>query len=200
MAAGGSAGARLCGFPPLTGVAPRVLVLGSMPGAASLARTEYYGHPRNAFWPIMGVLFGAGPELPYAERTARLTAAGVALWDVLAACRRRGSLDSAIEPASIEVNDIAGLLAAQPGIVHVCCNGTAAATLYRRHVLARLPRTLPWTRLPSTSPAHAERSFADKLAAWRMLAALLMPDAVDRSVDQAAGSAPPSAQEAGAGE
>ena len=62
-----------------------VLVLGSMPGAASLARTEYYGHPRNAFWPIMGALFGAGPELPYAERTARLTAAGVQcelhLWD-----------------------------------------------------------------------------------------------------------------------
>ena len=104
------------------------------------------------------------------------TAAGVALWDVLAACRRRGSLDSAIEPDSIEANDIAGLLAAHPGIRHVFCNGTAAATLYRRHVLARLPVPLPWTRLPSTSPAHAGRSLADKLVAWRVLADTLAGD------------------------
>ena len=170
------AAVRLCGFPPLVGERPRVLVLGSMPGAASLAALEYYGHPRNAFWPIMGELFGAGPALPYAERTARLGAAGVALWDVLAACRRPGSLDSAIEPDSIELNDIPGLLAAQPGIRHVFCNGTAAATLFRRHVLGRLPRALPWTRLPSTSPAHAGRSLADKLAAWRVLADTLAVD------------------------
>lgn len=167
---------RLRGFAPLLGPRPRVLVLGSMPGAASLAAAEYYGHPRNAFWPIMGELFGAGPELPYPERTARLTAAGVALWDVLAACRRRGSLDSAIEPDSVEANDIAGLLAARPGIHHVFCNGTAAATLYRRHVHARLPVPLPWTRLPSTSPAHAGRSYGDKLGAWRVLADTLAVD------------------------
>lgn len=163
-------------FAPLFRADARVLVLGSMPGTASLAAAQYYAHPRNAFWPIMGELFGAGPALPYAERTARLGAAGVALWDVLAACRRPGSLDSAIEPDSIELNDIPGLLAAQPGIRHVFCNGTAAATLFRRHVLGRLPRALPWTRLPSTSPAHAGRSLADKLAAWRVLADTLAVD------------------------
>ena len=119
-------------FPPIASPDARILILGSMPGQASLAAGQYYAHPRNAFWPIMGALFGAGPELPYAQRLERLASAGIALRDVIGRCERAGSLDSAIAPASIEANDFAGLFAACPGIDHVFFNGTAAATLFRR--------------------------------------------------------------------
>ena len=157
-------------FPPACAADARVLVLGSMPGAASLAAAEYYAHPRNAFWPIMGALFGAGPALPYAERLQRLKAAGVALWDVIAACERQGSLDSAIAPASIEANDFARLFHDCPHIRHVFFNGAAAETAFRRHVRGRIALpALSITRLPSTSPAHAARNFEAKLAAWLAL-------------------------------
>ena len=91
----------------------RVLILGTMPGVASLAAGQYYAHPRNQFWDIMGALFGAGRDLSYARRLARLRAAGVALWDVVAECERPGSLDSAIRRE--KPNDLAGLLRFDPG-------------------------------------------------------------------------------------
>lgn len=162
----------LRGFAPIAAADARVLVLGSMPSAASLAAQQYYAHPRNAFWPLMGELFGAGPGLPYAERAARLRAAGVAVWDVLAACRRDGSLDAAIDPASMQINDFPAFFAGHPGITQVFFNGGTAETVFQRWVLRRLdPAALPaLVRLPSTSPAHAGRSFAQKLAAWRALA------------------------------
>ena len=157
-------------FAPLFRADARVLVLGSMPGTASLAAAQYYAHPRNAFWPIMGALFGAGPELPYAQRLERLASAGVALWDVIGRCERAGSLDSAIAPASIEANDFAGLFAACPGIAHVFFNGTAAETAFRRHVRGRIALPpLHFARLPSTSPAHAARGLEAKLAAWQVV-------------------------------
>ena len=93
------------GFPPIADAAARVLVLGSLPGRKSLEMREYYAQPYNAFWRIMGELFGAGPALSYRARLVRLRAHGVAVWDVLAAGEREGSLDSAIVPASIVVND-----------------------------------------------------------------------------------------------
>ncbi len=152
----------------------RVLILGSMPGVASLTAGRYYAHPRNAFWPIMGELCGAGPALPYDARLARLADAGIALWDVIARCTRAGSLDSAIAADSIEANDFAALYAACPALTHVFFNGTAAATAYRRHVAADLaPAALRFVRLPSTSPAHAARSLADKLTAWQAVSAAL---------------------------
>ncbi|OYD55730.1 DNA-deoxyinosine glycosylase [Thauera propionica] len=161
---------RLRSFAPVARADARVLVLGSMPGAASLAAAEYYAHPRNAFWPIMGALFGAGPALPYAERLQRLNAAGIALWDVIAACERDGSLDSAIAPDSVEPNDFARLFRDCPHIAHVFFNGTAAETAFRRHVRGRIALpTLRFTRLPSTSPAHAARGFDAKLAAWQVV-------------------------------
>ena len=159
---------QVCSFGPVCRADARVLILGSMPGEASLAAAQYYAHPRNAFWPIMGRLFGAGLELPYDERLARLNAAGVALWDVIARCRRPGSLDSAIDRDSVEANDFARLFGACPQIGHVFFNGSVAEAAFRRHV--RLPpglRPLRFARLPSTSPAHAARDFAAKLAAWQ---------------------------------
>lgn len=155
------------GFSPIAKPDARILILGSMPGQASLAAGQYYAHPRNAFWPIMGALLGFDPALPYPERAARLAAASIALWDVLHACSRPGSLDSAIDPDSVEPNDFATFFAAHPHIGHVFFNGTTAATLFRRHCPER---TLSLVHLPSTSPAHAGRNFADKLAAWQTVA------------------------------
>lgn len=150
-----------------------VLVLGSVPGEASLRAGQYYANERNAFWRIMGDLLGAGPSLPYADRLGRLSAAGIALWDVIADCQRSGSLDADIVAASVRANDFAGFLAAHPGIGAIYFNGAAAENNFRRLVLPGLPGqdALRLIRLPSTSPAHAALSYADKLAKWSVIVA-----------------------------
>jgi len=165
--------ALLEGLPPLGGRDARILVLGTMPGARSLAERRYYAHPQNAFWGIMAALYGFEPRAPYAERVAALTAAGVAVWDVLRACRRVGSLDSAIDADTAVANDLPGFLAERPGLRLVAFNGANAEALFHRHVRPRLHGlVLPSTRrLPSTSPANARLRFAAKLDAWRALAA-----------------------------
>lgn len=163
---------RVTGFAPVVGERARVLVLGSMPGVASLDAHEYYAMPRNAFWPIMGRLFDAGFEHPYAQRLDRLQAAGVALWDVLASCVRPGSLDAAIDIRSAAVNDFGRLFADQPTIERVFFNGKAAAAIYRRHVLPALDEAAYGRELcvlPSTSPAHAAMSFDEKLQSWSVV-------------------------------
>jgi hypoxanthine-DNA glycosylase len=167
---------RIASFPAAIPAAPRALVLGSMPGVASLRAGQYYAHPRNAFWPLMQALFAVPSAAPYATRLAALGEAGVALWDVLAECERDGSLDTAIAPGSIAVNDIAGVLAAHADLRVVALNGGTAARLFDRHVRPALGErfvTLRVLRLPSTSPAHATRSFAQKAEAWAALAAML---------------------------
>jgi hypoxanthine-DNA glycosylase len=158
------------GFPAVARADARVLILGSMPGSASLAATRYYAHPRNAFWPIMGTLLGFAATLDYAERLQRLQENGVALWDVAHRCRRPGSLDANIETDSVEANDFPAFFSGHAHVRAVYFNGAAAASLYRRHVLPQLAdpwRALPRHTLPSTSPAHAARTCADKLAIWR---------------------------------
>ena len=156
-------------FPPIADAHARVLILGSLPGQVSLQRQQYYAHPHNAFWKIMGRRFGAGPELPYAERAQRLIQNGIALWDVCAAAQRPGSLDASIVHSSVVPNNLAAFIASHPGIGLVCFNGGKAADLYRRLVLPGLPaigRAIRTATLPSTSPAHAAMSFEDKLARW----------------------------------
>ena len=157
------------GFPPIADAHARVLILGSLPGQVSLQRQQYYALPQNAFWKIMGRLFGAGPELPYEERSQRLVRSGIALWDVCAAAQRPGSLDAAIVHASVMPNDFTAFIQSHPNIALIGFNGGKAADLYRRRVLPDLPATLSAIRtetLPSTSPAHATLSFDDKLARW----------------------------------
>jgi double-stranded uracil-DNA glycosylase len=160
----------LTGFPPIAGAGARVLILGSMPSVASLAKQQYYGHPQNAFWPIMGRLFGAGPELPYDERKRVLIGHGVAVWDVLQSCQRAGSLDTAICRDTEAANDFLTFFRRHRQIHSVFFNGQKAETAFRRHVLddlAVLEREFHFERLPSTSPAHAGRRFAEKLAVWK---------------------------------
>jgi hypoxanthine-DNA glycosylase len=145
-----------------------------MPGVASLAAGQYYAHPQNRFWSIMGRLLGFDPSVtPYLQRTRCLTEAGIALWDVLQSCERPGSLDSAICRETQVVNDFPAFLAAHPQIRQIVFNGAHAEQTFRRHVRPLLPETvaLDYTRLPSTSPAHASLSFDDKLARWRQVIA-----------------------------
>jgi double-stranded uracil-DNA glycosylase len=166
----------LCGFPPITALDARVLVLGSMPSIASLAMQQYYAHRQNAFWPIMGRLFGAGPELAYEERKRILCDRGVAVWDVLRECHREGSLDTAIRAESEMPNDFVTFLRQHPGIRSIFFNGKKAEKSFHRHALAQiaeLARGFQYVRLPSTSPAHAGQSFTQKLAAWSALASAL---------------------------
>lgn len=157
---------RLEGFPPIALPHAHTLILGSMPGVASLAAGQYYAHPRNGFWPIVCEVLDIDPVLPYAERARLFAEHGYALWDVLGACRREGSLDADIEPESMEVNDFEAFFAAHPRITRVFLNGTTAAALFKRHVAPRLGQRIAWQRLPSTSPANASYSRADKLLIW----------------------------------
>jgi hypoxanthine-DNA glycosylase len=164
------------GFPPIAAPDARILILGSLPGQASLAARQYYAQPRNAFWRIMGELFGAGPDVPYEERTERLRASGIALWDVCKAAVRPGSLDASIDLETVVTNDFERFFRAHPRIAHVCVNGGMAQRLYLRRVQPILPEpltALPLHLLPSTSPAHASLRFAQKLDRWRLLENLL---------------------------
>jgi double-stranded uracil-DNA glycosylase len=160
------------GFAPLAAPSARVLVLGSLPGQESLRRQQYYAQPRNAFWAIMGELFGAGPALPYDARVARLRRARVAVWDVCQSAYRAGSLDASIRPGTVIANDFAAFFRRLPALELVCFNGQAAEQLYLRFVLPTLDepmRQLPRRRLPSTSPAHASLPLEGKLRAWSEL-------------------------------
>ena len=160
--------ATLRGFAPLSDARARVLVLGSMPGIASLRLGQYYGHPRNAFWPIMATLFGFDAHAPYAERVAALLEHRVAVWDVLAACERKGSLDADIVATSMMPNDFTDFFDHHRGIVRICCNGSAAHQLYLRLVVpyVKPKRPVDIIRLPSTSPAFAGMSVENKKRAW----------------------------------
>ncbi|MFY9509453.1 MAG: DNA-deoxyinosine glycosylase [Rubrivivax sp.] len=157
---------RLVGLGPVVGPATRLLVLGSFPGVASLQAAQYYAHPRNHFWPLLSALWGQDLRaLPYAQRLAVLKGRGLGLWDVYAACRREGSLDTAIEDA--EYNDFASLRRRAPGLVAVAHNGGESARAMRH--LAALGLVVH--KLPSSSPANASWSFERKLAAWREVCA-----------------------------
>ncbi|HEY6940634.1 DNA-deoxyinosine glycosylase [Dokdonella sp.] len=170
-----NAAPRVESFPPQVGAGCRVLVLGTVPSLASLARRQSYAHPQNLFWPFMGELYDAGPEHAYAERIARLHARGLGIWDVLERCERRGSLDSDIIVASEVANDIPGLLAREATIVAIALNGAKALQVYRRRIEPAIDAVrrerIAVLALPSTSPANASISRMDKLERWRELLA-----------------------------
>ncbi|MDE2143817.1 MAG: DNA-deoxyinosine glycosylase [Elusimicrobia bacterium] len=153
-------------FPPVLGRKPRVLILGSLPGDASLKLRQYYGHPRNRFWELVGAALGEDlRSLPYAKRLRRLKARGVALWDVIESGRRAGSLDSAIRDEA--PNDIYRFIT-KTGVRAVFFNGRKAESSFRRHVDPP-PENVALITLPSSSPAHASVPWSRKLAAWKRL-------------------------------
>jgi len=153
---------RLVGLAPVIARGTRLVVLGSFPGVMSLQRQQYYAHPRNQFWAILSALWDVDlVAMPYAQRIAEVKARGLGIWDVYAACRREGSLDTAIEAA--QLNDLAGLKRRAPQLQAVAHNGGESAKAMR-HTLAL---GVPVIRLPSTSPANASWNFERKLDAWR---------------------------------
>lgn len=152
-------------FPPVVDEHTRVLILGSLPGDASLKAAQYYAHPRNAFWPLIGGLLSEDlPALPYEQRLIRLKARGVGLWDVIASAERSGSLDAAIR--SPEAADLRGLATGLPHLRAVAFNGGLAAKM-GRHILTGLDG-ITLIDLPSSSPAHA-RPFEEKCRQWSAL-------------------------------
>jgi hypoxanthine-DNA glycosylase len=157
------------GFAPVARPDARILILGSMPGVASLEAVQYYAFPRNVFWKIMGDLFAAGPELDYLTRLQKLTENHIALWDVIAACHRPGSLDSAISEDSLATNDFNSFFIRHPHITRICFNGQKAAGLFKKKVAPGLAGNYEYHALPSTSPAHAAKSYAAKLGAWSVI-------------------------------
>ena len=159
---------RVRSFKPIADSKAEILILGSMPGRASLAARQYYAHPRNAFWRIAAELLGFDSTLPYAKRVRALKAARIALWDVLQSCTREGSLDARIENGI--ANDFSTFFRNHGKIRHVFFNGATAEATFKRHVLPTLGgRALSYRRLPSTSPANASVSLARKLRAWRAI-------------------------------
>lgn len=155
------------GLPPIWRADARLLLLGSLPGDASLARARYYGHPQNRFWRLMGGVVGVELQaLDYDARIAALKDAGVALWDVIAQARRAGSLDSAIREE--RANDLGSLIAALPGLRAIAFNGGKAAKGGLK-ALAGLRPDIERITLPSSSPAYASLSFERKAAAWAEL-------------------------------
>ena len=157
-------------FPPIENPTAKILILGSMPGKESLRAGQYYAHPRNAFWAIMGDLLGTAPTLSYEARTKMLKSANIALWDVLASCTRHSSMDADIDADSISLNDFTSFFLKHPGITDIFFNGGMAEKCFHKHVQPLLEhRPLRYQRLPSTSPANASMSYAQKLKAWEAI-------------------------------
>ena len=157
-------------FAPIENADAKILILGSMPSEASLRAGQYYAHPRNAFWRIMGDLLGTDLASPYDQRVQALKSARIALWDVLRSCRRKGSLDSNIDDESLVPNDLAAFFLNHPEIAHVFFNGTKAEQYYRKHIHPIIKiESIEYLRLPSTSPANASISYERKLDAWRVI-------------------------------
>lgn len=154
-------------FEPVSGLNPKLLVLGSIPGIASLNAHQYYAHPRNAFWPIMCRYFRVELSLKYEDRVRVLTDCGVGLWDVLQQCERKGSLDSRIATHSIVPNPIDHWLETQPTVTDIILNGGKAAQVFKKHFKsARFLGRVAVHQCPSTSPAYAAMSQDEKFDRW----------------------------------
>lgn len=154
--------AALSGLSPLHDVNTQILILGSFPGVASLAAAQYYAHPRNQFWPLLSSVLNLPLiDLAYPQRLHSLLDRGIGLWDVIDNCRRIGSLDSAIRAS--RANDFARILNQCPKLYRVCFNGKTSGKFAPEFAAAGFQTVL----LPSSSPANAQSSFAQKLAIWR---------------------------------
>ena len=166
------------GFPPVFDARAKVLILGSLPGDESLRRREYYGHPRNQFWALLGAVFGQNlGRCEYQRKCAFLLRERIALWDVLQAAERHGSLDTAIRKE--RPNDLPTLIGELPRLRAVGCNGGKAHQSFRRHFGAWLnesPREISLVRLPSSSPAYAAMPLEAKVWRWQQFLEAALAD------------------------
>ncbi len=153
------------GFLPLERGDARVLVLGTLPGVKSITEQQYYAHPQNAFWPIMRELYGVSGD--YYERCAALVLHNIAVWDVLRASVRPGSLDADIQQETATANDFGTFFETHSDIELIAFNGRKAEQLFDRMVANPIRRRHRRIGLPSTSPAYAAMPFEGKLDAWR---------------------------------
>lgn len=157
---------RKASFDPVANAATRVLILGSLPGEASLAAGRYYANPRNQFWRLVGAVIDRDlASLDYDARLATLLAHGIGLWDSIGTATRRGSLDAAIR--DVRANPLASLAATLPALRAVAFNGAKSAAIGTAPLAGAGDFAL--LRLPSSSPAHASLSFEGKLAQWTSL-------------------------------
>lgn len=165
---------RIYGFPPVSGGDPGVLILGSMPSVRSLEYGRYYGHPRNHFWKLIFAVLELPPEIDYELRLEVLRREGIALWDVIAHCRREGSLDQAIRDPVC--NDIGGFIRDHPGLCLICFNGSTAERQYYRCIDdEKISKKPAFLRLPSSSPipTRVHKRWEDKLPEWKVIARYL---------------------------
>lgn len=163
------------GFPPIVDKNAVVLILGSMPGEESLRLQQYYAHPRNLFWKIIGELFKFDYELPYNERVDKLIQNRITLWDVMRECEREGSLDSSIRNHSIAENDFISFFSEYANIKYIFFNGSKAEQEFKKRVLSNIKdkHKLILEKLPSTSPAMAMMNFEEKLKLWKKIKKVL---------------------------
>lgn len=161
-------GIQMEGFPPIMGLHPKILILGTFPGKESLRKKEYYAHHRNLFWDIMGDICDAGKDKPYEERSIMLKRKGIALWDVLKSCCRDGSLDANIREGRFMVNDFAMFFSAHP-VKAIFFNGKKASTIFLRHVKPNLSNRPDSLVLPSTSPANTRSTKDEKFRRWSVV-------------------------------
>ncbi len=163
---------RIHSFPHISNKDSRILILGSMPGKESLAKNEYYAHPRNSFWKIMKEILNFPEEATYSARKKILLGNKIALWDVLQTCTRKSSLDSDIIESTIICNDFKKFYRSRPKIKNVFFNGKKVEAVYMKYVYPNMPDSLRqkiYTGLPSTSPANARYTLNAKIKAWRVI-------------------------------
>jgi len=159
----------ITGFPPISHKQAKFLILGSMPSEMSILKHQYYGHQRNAFWPIMLTIFNKSMDMSYKQRQQLLIKNNIAVWDVLQSCNRDGSLDAAIKMDSIKVNDFHSFLTVHQKIQTICFNGAKAQAIYNKYVLPQIKNefsNLSYIKLPSTSPAYAAMNLQKKMSIW----------------------------------
>ncbi|MEE3808064.1 MULTISPECIES: DNA-deoxyinosine glycosylase [Lysinibacillus] len=158
---------------PVVDSATKVLIVGSMPGKQSLEKQQYYGNPRNHFWPIMSELLETEVPDDYVKRIALLKHNAIGLWDTIETCEREGSLDAAIR--NEKPNDFQTLFEEYPNIQLVLFNGAKAFEVFKKHIGLELLEERAYKKMPSTSPIPGKniKSFAEKLEDWRIIQSYL---------------------------
>lgn len=164
---------QLVSLPPVVSYYPKVLILGSMPSVQSLEKQQYYGNPRNHFWPIMFKLFKIEPIESYEEKITFIKQKGMALWDTIGSCEREGSLDTHIKKE--KPNDIRGFIMEQPSIRLIACNGTKSYQMLKKYIPLDDHLNIDVLKLPSTSPipGRFNKTFPKKVEEWRQILAYL---------------------------